>query len=134
MKNLSSKTVVDLGKVAYADFVYRNDTTKHEWKEKPKGIWINGTNILPNESIRIGPHLMSMQAAIHTGVFKSDTFTPVFKAQLCNSHSLEFTGKKAYQLWQLYLKRLKIKTEPLKGTPDKKKAGKNNPSMQLELL
>ncbi len=136
MRNLSSNTVLDLGKVSYADFVYRNDRSKHEWKELPKGVWINGYLV---EDARVSKWNVKerrydwIPVEEYVKYYPADTFTPVFKAQLSNSHSLEFTGKKAFQLWALYRKRIGIKKSELKVKTPKGRVAKDQSAKQPQL-
>ncbi len=144
MITTSNRTLLDLGKVSYADFVYRRVGTYpyDERKEKPKlsinGVLYTWTSLMSRWNKTISEYeLISVEQGLLDGYWERDTWIPVFKAQLSNNHSLEFTGKKAYQLWALYRKRIGIKREESEAKPLKKgrpSKDKNQPQLTLDFL
>lgn len=100
-------TIIDLKKVAYARYFYREVRTKIERTIKPTKHSVNGQmfedtdlamthNNYPNETMLSRAKRMCIL----------DVWMPVWKAIMCNGHEIEFTWRKAHEMdkaWRAYI-------------------------------
>lgn len=108
----SNRTVVDLNKVAYANFDYTTTTNKSlSRSKKPAGPTAHGQDIdrdafAPEVTISIGetwPRETLIERAKRKGLL--DEWMPRCRLQLSNSHSLTYTGAKAISIWKEWCNR-----------------------------
>lgn len=120
MKTINDTITVDLNKVSYCVFYYRNNksSTRLIKPEIPtvEGSTVDNSFALPHHDY---PHETLIERARRLDIL--DTWTPVIRLQLSNSHKLEFTGIKALKLRELWLKKLYGNTTRDKRTNNTRK-------------
>ena len=97
-----NKIVVDLNKVCYAKLHYETFTGEKFVREtKPKGPTMYGVelNELPAVTLPTGIKQSAFLWAKERNRIDGE-WIPVLTLQLCNSHSLVYTGNKALILWK----------------------------------
>ena len=100
----NQRTVVDISKVAYANFFWRSTRlgATHIVALKPKYPTYDGLPV--PEGKRIAPESEGMLNETMLEYAKRcnllDNWIPVVKLQMSNSHTLEYTGAKAQSIWR----------------------------------
>lgn len=101
-----NKIVVDLGKVSYAKFRYRNqygDTRDTKPKFSVRGVMYDPTEMGHSPTTE-HPRETVKQMANRLGI--TDVWIPEVKFQLVANHSLTYTGPKAVALWREWNRRI----------------------------
>ena len=92
--------VIDLNKVAYAWFYWRNQFNE-VLRKKPIGPTVHRTPFDPDEKISLSGVILSrLEHARLLGI--QDRWTPVVRFRMCCADVLEFTGDKAQSLWKAW--------------------------------
>lgn len=109
--NTNQRTVLDLGKVAYANFFWRSTRQgiTHTVPLKPRFPTYDGL-VIPKDIKRIQPEcegemLNETMLEYAKRMHLVDNWIPVVKLQLTNSHTLEYTGEKAQSIWKAWNER-----------------------------
>jgi hypothetical protein len=100
-------TLLDLSKVAYANFYYRNQHSSIFTRTLPKRPTANGSPFNPDDYAYYHsdyPQETLLERAKRLEIL--DRWTPVCKLQLSNGHTLEYTGDKAKAIWSEWRKRI----------------------------
>lgn len=97
----NNNLVIDLNKVAYAWFYWRNQFNE-VLRKKPIGPTVHCIPFDPDEKITlvIGETITRAEHARRLNV--QDTWTPVVRFRMCCADVLEFTGPKAQSLWKAW--------------------------------
>lgn len=96
---MSNHIVLDLGKVQYASFYYRNQFGQVR-RTKPK-YSVNGVRFKPSDIAHtVGEPMSLLELAKVNDVL--DRWTPVIRFQLTANHTLKYTGKKAIAMWKAW--------------------------------
>lgn len=109
----SNRTIVDLQKVAYVNFYWCTAGQSIRRFTKPKSPTVNGQQIgdeaycpavLEKET---GKEIYPRETQIARAARRKliDVWQPLCILQLCNSHSLQYTGAKALSLWKAWCER-----------------------------
>lgn len=108
----SNRTIVDLGKVAYANYFYTTKDNSHRRNTRPRYPTANNQDVsdkswfAPEVQLLNGetwPRETMLARAKRRGLL--DTWQPRLVLQLCNSHSLTYTGAKATSIWKEWNRR-----------------------------
>ena len=108
----SNRTVVDLNKVAYANFFYTAKNHSYCRNLRPRYPTVNNQDVsdltwfapevqLPNGET--WPRETMLARAQRRGLL--DSWEPQCVLQLCNSHNLTYTGAKAVSIWKEWNRR-----------------------------
>lgn len=103
MNRNNNRIVVDLGKVAYARFMWVTHSfgITHRRHERPTQPTVNGCEF-ETSALRYDSKMETMlDYAKRREIL--DTWEPELVFQLSNSHSLVYTNKKALSLWKVWL-------------------------------
>jgi len=126
MKLATKNTIIDLGKVSYADLVWRRDGSYpyHELNSDPDKLgyaYINAERYNLTDLLKLfhaGQYTTwTVYTWIKVGRVTPDTFTQVCKLQLSNNHSIEVRGPRAAKIYGAYLARLKVNTKSKQMKP-----------------
>jgi hypothetical protein len=101
-----NRIVLDLGKVTYARFRYRNqygDTSNTKPKFSVRGVTYDPSE-LQHTATTQHPTETCKQYADRLGL--TDVWIPEVKFQLVANHSLTYTGPKAVALWKEWNRRI----------------------------
>jgi len=101
MMKTNNHTVVDLRKIAYANFYYRNQHSNAFTRTLPKRPSANGSQFNANDYAASHPSFPPetlLERAKRLDIL--DKWLPVCKLQLSNGHTLEYTGDKAKSIWK----------------------------------
>ena len=90
----NNSIVVDLNKVQFASFYYKNQYNNVS-RLKPKRLTVHGVTI-DKEAIHITEKISMVEYAMKYRLL--DVWTPTLRLQLSANHSLKYTGDKAISL------------------------------------
>jgi len=101
----SNRTVLDLGKVQYASFFYRNQEGS-VFYTKPKAPTVRG-QVVGDEIAHFHPLYPGetmLERAKRMDIL--DRWTPVCVLQLTANHYITYTGKKAVSIWKAWREKI----------------------------
>lgn len=108
----TNHTVLDLNKVAYANLSWFTHGQASVQRLKPRTPTVNGTRVDPQDFCpavvgkdgkEIYPRELAIERAKRRGLV--DVWRPQVTLQLCNSHSVVYTGKKAQRIYREFSRR-----------------------------
>jgi hypothetical protein len=102
MTRTNNSIVVDLNKVQFASFYYRNQYGNVR-KLKPRKMTVHGALVSPFDTHVTEKIPMTKYAEKYQLV---DVWMPVLRLQLTANHSLKYTGKKAISIWKEWQRRI----------------------------
>ena len=114
----SNRTVVDLNKVAYANLEWKERFTGICRSKKPTKPTVNGEDVsdptvFAPEVQKANGETWPRESLLARAQRRKllDTWEPQLVLQLCNSHSLTYTGAKALTIWKEWNRRVFSKTK-----------------------